>query len=88
MNLVGAGDGFRVCLRQADIAYFPRLHELSHSTDRFLDRCFGVHTMLIVEIDVIDAEPFEAGSDEFRLLELYLMSRANGLKIETPAVRF
>lgn len=34
------------------------------------------------------AEPFEAGSDEFRLLELYLMSRANGLKIETPAVRF
>jgi len=34
------------------------------------------------------AEPFEAGSDEFRLLELYLMSRANGLKVETPAVRF
>ena len=34
------------------------------------------------------AEPFDAGSEEFRLIELYLMSRGNGLKIETPAVRF
>ena len=34
------------------------------------------------------ADPFDPGSDEFRLLELYLMSRGNGLKIETPAVRF
>jgi len=34
------------------------------------------------------AEPFDPGSDEFRLIELYLMSRGNGLKIETPAVRF
>ena len=34
------------------------------------------------------AEPFDAGSDEYKMLELYLMSRGNGLKIETPAVRF
>jgi sulfur-oxidizing protein SoxA len=34
------------------------------------------------------AEPFDAGSEEFKLLELYLMTRGNGLKIETPAVRF
>jgi sulfur-oxidizing protein SoxA len=34
------------------------------------------------------AEPFDPGSREFKLLELYLMSRGNGLKIETPAVRF
>jgi sulfur-oxidizing protein SoxA len=34
------------------------------------------------------AEPFEAGSEEYKLLELYIMSRANGLEIETPAVRF
>ena len=34
------------------------------------------------------AEPFDPGSEEFKLLELYLMSRGNGLKIETPAVRF
>jgi len=34
------------------------------------------------------AEPFDAGSEEYRLLELYVTSRGNGLKIETPAVRF
>lgn len=34
------------------------------------------------------AEPFDAGSEEYRLLELYLMQRGNGLPIETPAVRF
>ncbi len=34
------------------------------------------------------AEPFEAGSDEADLLELYVTARGNGLPIETPAVRF
>ena len=34
------------------------------------------------------AEPFEVGSEEYKLLELYIMSRGNGLEIETPAVRF
>jgi len=34
------------------------------------------------------ADPFDAGSEEFQLLELYLMQRGNGLPIETPAVRF
>ncbi len=34
------------------------------------------------------AEPFEPGSQEYKLIELYVMSRGNGLKIETPAVRF
>ena len=34
------------------------------------------------------AEPFDAGSEEYKLLELYVMFRGNGLLIETPAVRF
>lgn len=34
------------------------------------------------------AEPFEPGSEEADLLELYNASRGNGLPIETPAVRF
>ena len=34
------------------------------------------------------AEPYETGSEEFDLLELYVTSRGNGLPIETPAVRF
>lgn len=33
------------------------------------------------------AHTFAEGSDEFRALELYVSSRANGLSIETPAVR-
>jgi ABC-type Fe3+/spermidine/putrescine transport system ATPase subunit len=33
------------------------------------------------------AEANEPGSEVFKLLELYLMYRGNGLKIETPAVR-
>jgi sulfur-oxidizing protein SoxA len=39
-------------------------------------------------LTLMQAEPFDAGSDENKLLELYIMSRSNGLKIETPAVRY
>lgn len=35
----------------------------------------------------VRAEPFAYGSDEFTALELYLMQRAAGMAIETPAVR-
>ena len=35
----------------------------------------------------VRAEPFAYGADEFVDLELYLMSRAGGMPIETPAVR-
>lgn len=35
----------------------------------------------------VRAEPFDYGSPEFIDLELYLMSRARGLPIETPGVR-
>ena len=59
MDGVGAGDGFRVRLRQTDIAYLPRLHELGHGTDGLLDRRIGVHTMLIVEVDVVRPEALQ-----------------------------
>jgi L-cysteine S-thiosulfotransferase len=39
-------------------------------------------------LTLMRAEPFAAGSDENVLLELYIMSRGNGLAIETPAVRY
>jgi L-cysteine S-thiosulfotransferase len=35
----------------------------------------------------VRAEPFQFGAQEFVDIELFLMSRAAGLKIETPAVR-
>jgi len=37
---------------------------------------------------LLRAEPFATDSDEIKLLGLYLMSRSNGLRIETPAVRY
>jgi L-cysteine S-thiosulfotransferase len=39
-------------------------------------------------LTLMRAEPFAPGSEENRLLELYIMSRSNGLPIETPAVRY
>lgn len=35
----------------------------------------------------VRAEPFAPGSDEFTALEVYLMQRAAGMLLETPAVR-
>jgi sulfur-oxidizing protein SoxA len=35
----------------------------------------------------VRAEPFAPGADEFTALELYLMQRAAGMPLETPAVR-
>jgi sulfur-oxidizing protein SoxA len=35
----------------------------------------------------VRAEPFEYGAPEYVDIELFLMSRAAGLKVETPAVR-
>jgi sulfur-oxidizing protein SoxA len=35
----------------------------------------------------VRAEPFAADSDEFTALELFLMQRAAGMPVETPAVR-
>jgi sulfur-oxidizing protein SoxA len=34
------------------------------------------------------AEPYPADSDEYLSLEVYLSARSNGLKIETPAIRY
>ena len=39
-------------------------------------------------LTLMRAEPFDADSKETMLLQLYIMSRSNGLKIETPAVRY
>ncbi len=34
------------------------------------------------------ADPFDPGSEEYKLLELFVMQKGNGLKIETPAIRY
>lgn len=48
----------------------------------------NLHQRIQQCLTVMRAEPFDADSDEIKLLGLYIMSRSNGLKIETPAVRY
>ena len=39
-------------------------------------------------LNLLRAKPYPSDSEQIKQLELYLMSRSNGLKIETPAVRY
>ena len=48
----------------------------------------NLHQRIQQCLNSMRAEPFEADSEEIKLLGLYIMSRSNGLKIETPAVRY
>ena len=48
----------------------------------------NLHQRIQQCLGLMRAEPFAADSDEINLLGLYIMSRSNGLRIETPAVRY
>jgi len=48
----------------------------------------NLHQRIQQCLTLMRAEPFAADSDEINLLWLYIMSRSNGLSIETPAVRY
>lgn len=39
-------------------------------------------------MSLMRAQPFTIDSDELKVMQLYIMSRSNGLTIETPAVRY
>ena len=48
----------------------------------------NLHQRINQCLSLMHAEPFGADSEELRLLGLYIMSRSNGLKIESRAVRY
>lgn len=48
----------------------------------------SLHQRIQQCLTLLRAEPFATDSDEIKQLGLYLMSRSNGLAIETPAVRY
>lgn len=48
----------------------------------------NLHQRIQQCLTLMRAEPFAADSAEIRSLGLYIMSRSNGLPIETPAVRY
>src|SRR5258707_15796003 len=61
MHFLGAANSLRGSLGQAEVAHLARAYELGHGTDCLFDRDIGIDAMLIIEIDHIDAEPFQAG---------------------------
>lgn len=48
----------------------------------------NLHQRIQQCLALMRAEPFDSESEEIHLLGLYIMSRSNGLGIETPAVRY
>jgi len=48
----------------------------------------NLHQRIQQCLTLMRAEPFAADSEEIRLMGLYVISRSNGLRIETPAVRY
>ena len=57
---VRAADRLRRGLGQAEVAHLARLDELRHRADGLLDRHADVDAVLVVEVDVVDAEPLAA----------------------------
>ena len=60
MDLARAAQRLDAGLRQAEVADLAGLHEVGHRADRVLDRRARVDAVLVVEVDVIDAEPLQA----------------------------
>src|SRR5579885_2592691 len=60
MRRMGAADALGRRLAQADMAHLALLDEPRHAADRFLDRNRGIDAVLVVQVDVIDAEPLQA----------------------------
>ena len=46
-------------LGEAEVAHLALAHELGHGADRLLDRHRRVDAVLVVEVDVVDAEPLQ-----------------------------
>jgi hypothetical protein len=58
-RIVCAPDRLRAGLGQADVAHLAGLDELRHRSHGVLDRGLRVDAVLVVEVDVIDAEALE-----------------------------
>lgn len=48
----------------------------------------NLHQRIQQCLTLLRADPYDTDSEEIKLMGLYIMSRSNGLAIETPAVRY
>src|SRR5689334_14688035 len=63
MDGVRAADRPSAGLGEAEMLHLSGLDQLGHRADRLLDRRFRVDAVLVVKVDVIDAEPPQRGID-------------------------
>jgi hypothetical protein len=63
MGGVGPADGVGSGLRESQVADLARLDELGHGPDRLLDGHGGIDAVLVVEVDVVEAEPLQRRVD-------------------------
>ena len=54
MHFLCASDRVGFGFGQAKVAHFARFNELGHGTNGVLDRCLGINSVLIIEVDRID----------------------------------
>src|ERR1700756_3819763 len=54
-----SADGRGRCFAQAQVTHLPLPHQFSHRTDGVLDGDVWIDAVLIVQVDVIDAQPPE-----------------------------
>src|SRR5439155_25458530 len=59
MDRVGLSDRLRSRLAEAEEAHLAGLDELAHRANGFLDRGLRIDAVLVIEVDVVDAEPAE-----------------------------
>ena len=61
MDGVRAANRRRRRLGQSEVAHLAGLHELGHRADGLLDRRLRVDAVLVVEVDVVDAQALQRG---------------------------
>ena len=60
VHLVGAFDGAGRGFRKAHETHLALAHEVRHGAHRFLDGRLGVHAVLVIQVDHLDAQALQA----------------------------
>src|SRR5439155_24332929 len=63
MNRVRTANGLGRSLREAEVAHLALLHELGHRAHGVLDRRIRIDAMLVIEVDMVDAQSAERAFD-------------------------
>ena len=56
---MSSADCLRGRLGESEVAHLSLAHQIGHGADGVFDRHRAIHAMLVVEVDVVDAEPLQ-----------------------------